>query len=161
MDLYRYTKDERYLGPVPKAIAWLEASKIENNRWARLYEVGTNRPIYGDREDGNKIHYDYDNISESEKSSYGWQGDFGIPGAIARYRRVLTSAAEPDLAAAGTRKAARSGQRSGDLDPQVRQVVEALDEEGRWLRDEKIYSGTFVQNVNLLCVYLQDGVPRR
>lgn len=155
VDLYRYTKDEKYLEPIPKAIAWLEASRIGKNRWARLYEMGTNRPIYGDRENGNKIHYDYEKISERERTSYGWQGDFGIPTAIACYRRVAEGGTTPPSSSR------RTGQPSAGLKSQVRRVIEALDERGRWLQEGMIRSSTFVQNVNLLCDYLQGAARSR
>ncbi|MBN2133836.1 MAG: hypothetical protein JW741_30315 [Sedimentisphaerales bacterium] len=160
IDLYLYTQDKKYLEPIPKAIAWLESSKIGSGRWARLYEVGTNRPIYGDREDGNKIHYDYEKISEREKSSYGWQGGFGIPAVVARYRRAVAS----ETTSARSNRAARSTGRTGPMRPalesRVRQVIDALDEEGRWLQEGRIRSETFVRNVNLLCDCLQSASPR-
>jgi len=161
IDLYLYTTDSKYLEPIPKAIAWLETSKIGDNRWARLYEVGSNRPIYGDREDGNTIHYDYEKISEREKSSYGWQGDFGVPAAVAAYQRVTASATTPAGSNRQGRATGRRGRTNTTLESQVRQVIDALDQEGRWLREGMIYSGTFVRNVNLLCDYLQrTGRPR-
>ncbi len=38
--------------------------------WARLYEIGTNRPVFGDR-DG-KVHYDVKEISEERRRGYAW-----------------------------------------------------------------------------------------
>ncbi len=160
IDLYLYTQDKKYLEPIPEAIAWLETSKMDSGRWARLYEVGTNRPIYGDREDGNKIHYDYEKISEREKSSYGWQGDFGVPAVVARYRRVVASGTTSAGSSRPPKAAGRPGRVSPALESRVRGVMEALDEEGRWLQDGMIHSGTFVRNVNLLCDCLQSASPR-
>jgi hypothetical protein len=160
IDLYLYTNDKKYLEPIPKAIAWLEASKMGNGRWARLYEVGTNRPIYGDREDGDKIHYDYEKISEREKSSYGWQGGFGVSAVVARYRRTVASEPAPARSNRPAKPARPSGGGSPALESRVRQVIDALDEEGRWLREGMIYSDTFVRNANLLCDCLQPASSR-
>lgn len=40
--------------------------------WARLYEIGTNRPIFGDR-DGKK-HYRLADISDERRTGYAWYG---------------------------------------------------------------------------------------
>ena len=117
--------------------------------------MGTNRPIYGDRENGNKIHYDYEKISERERTSYGWQGDFGIPAVVAYYRGVAEGGTTPPSSSR------RTGQPSAGLKSQVRRVIEALDERGRWLQEGMIRSSTFVQNVNLLCDYLQGAARSR
>ncbi len=44
--------------------------------------------------DGNKIHYDYEKISEKERTSYGRQGEYGIGGAISYYRRCKAIGAD-------------------------------------------------------------------
>lgn len=40
--------------------------------WARFYEIGTNRPIFGDR-DGS-LHYDVSEISQERRTGYAWYG---------------------------------------------------------------------------------------
>jgi len=40
--------------------------------WARMYEPGTNRPIFGDRD--RTVHYVYDELSSERKNGYGWYG---------------------------------------------------------------------------------------
>ncbi len=158
IDLYLLTFDEKYLKPIPAAIRWLENSQIGVERWARLYEVGSNKPIYGDREDGNKIFYDYLTISERERTSYGWQGSYGIPGAIVRYEYLKSH---------GNLNGYNSTGQSADekdLNEQVKYVLAILNDEGFWLTervtDEKetlsvITSATFVDNANLLLDYIQ------
>jgi len=42
--------------------------------WARLYEIGTNRPIFGDR-DG-KVYYSMAEISAERRTGYSWYGDW-------------------------------------------------------------------------------------
>lgn len=41
-----------------------------NRLWARFYEIGTNRPLFGDRD--NSIHYSVDEISMERRNGYGW-----------------------------------------------------------------------------------------
>lgn len=155
LDLYLYTKDKKYLEPVPKAIAWLKSSKIGDNLWARLYEVGTNRPIYGDREDGGKIHYDYEKITDREQRSYAWQGNWGIESALVYYERTIQNDVLPNSSETMSKQAAVKKGVSQELQCRVRDIVDALDDEGRWLRDEMIYSDVFVRNAHLLCNYLE------
>jgi hypothetical protein len=156
VNLYLYTKDEKYLEPIPKAIAWLEKSKIGDNLWARLYEVGTNKPIYGDREDGNKVYYDYAKISEYERKSYSWQGSFGIEKAITYYEKTKTPGERENPENKTSELTPAQRQRKADaLAPRVKEVIAGLDDKGRWIRDDMIYTGHFVKNINLLCSYLE------
>jgi len=154
VDLFLYTKDERFLAPIPAAIAWLEESKIGKNQWARLYELETNRPIYGDK-DG-KIHYDYNEISEERKRGYAWQAEFGIASAIGYYNEVKKIGAAEYLARSSSPiNPAQRVQKADQLGQEVKAIIASLDEKGRWIDDGKIYSSTFVRNVNLLCDYLE------
>ena len=42
--------------------------------WARLYELGTDKPIFGDRD--RIIHYAVSEISPERRLGYGWYGDW-------------------------------------------------------------------------------------
>jgi PelA/Pel-15E family pectate lyase len=75
---------------IESAIAWFNKVKIDGYRWqlkigvssaftadpgagplwARFYEIGSNRPIFGDR-DGS-IHYELSGVSEERRIGYGW-----------------------------------------------------------------------------------------
>lgn len=44
--------------------------------WARFYEIGTNRPIFGDR-DG-KVYYCLAEISAERRTGYSWYGDWPV-----------------------------------------------------------------------------------
>ncbi len=50
------------------------ASGKSSGRWARFYEIGTNRPVFGDR-DG-KVHYDISQISAERRNGYSWYGNW-------------------------------------------------------------------------------------
>ncbi|HWH76840.1 MAG TPA: pectate lyase, partial [Candidatus Binatus sp.] len=43
--------------------------------WARCYEIGTDRPIFGDRD--KSIHDTVDEISRERRNGYSWYGDSG------------------------------------------------------------------------------------
>jgi PelA/Pel-15E family pectate lyase len=72
IDLYLSTGNEQYRKGAEKAAAWLDASRITPTTWARLYEVGSNRPIFGKR-DGT-VTYDIADLPESERTAYRWIG---------------------------------------------------------------------------------------
>lgn len=75
------------INAIHDAAAWYEATKITGKTWvrgeanlkedakaqplwARFYELGTNKPIFGDR-DGT-IHYEIDKVSKERREGYGW-----------------------------------------------------------------------------------------
>ena len=53
--------------------------------WARFYQIGTNRPIFGDR-DG-KVHYTMSQISHERRSGYAWYGTWPAGMLETSYRR--------------------------------------------------------------------------
>ena len=88
---------------VSSAAAWLEktalhdvaftGSREEGRRlvkepgsdrrlWARYYEIGTDRPIFGDRD--KSIHDDVNEISRERRNGYAWFTD-GPAKALSRY----------------------------------------------------------------------------
>ena len=52
--------------------------------WARLYEIGTDRPIFGDRD--RTIHYDVTELSSERRLGYQWYGGWPQPVVAARRR---------------------------------------------------------------------------
>ena len=83
----------REIAAVHAACAWFEKTKIEGKAfrvvgsesrklvavpgagplWARYYEIGTDRPIFGDRD--KTIHDDVNEISRERRKGYGWFRD--------------------------------------------------------------------------------------
>jgi len=159
VDLAVYTKDAKYLEPIPAALAWLERSKLKADLWARLYEVGTNKPIYGDR-DG-KVHYTLEEISEERRSGYSWQSSYGVASAAAYYEKVKKAGLE---ATANEQAADRDRQPSPEslarqarsLAPRAEKAIAALDAQGRWLdKDGRIRTSTFVGHMRTLCDFVE------
>jgi rhamnogalacturonyl hydrolase YesR len=157
--LYRETGEKTYLKPIASAVAWLERSAIAPGTWARLYELGTNRPIYGDI-DG-KIHYTLEELTPERRYGYGWQGEYHLLATIAECRAVLAGEKAP-AAAKERRKAAPVGRRE-DL---AREAIAALDEQGRWIRKGKltkraseeplIMTSEYIHRAGALCDYLAE-----
>ena len=61
--------------------------------WARLYELETDKPVFGDRD--RTIHYAVEEISPERRNGYGWYGDWPA-GALQDYQawRAKTRAVE-------------------------------------------------------------------
>jgi PelA/Pel-15E family pectate lyase len=53
--------------------------------WARFYEIGTGRPVFGDRD--RTIHYAVTEISEERRHGYGWFNNRAteLPAAYAKW----------------------------------------------------------------------------
>lgn len=152
--LYLYTGDRRYLDPISPAINWLDRSRIGENQWSRLYELETNRPIYGDR-DG-EVYYDLMEISEERRQGYSWQSSFGVTNAVGYYLQAI---GHPDDVGfeptdASTLSGGLSEESAEELKERARTIIAALDENGRWLEDGEIQVGVFVDNFNLLCKFV-------
>lgn len=57
-------------GDDPRIIVTPDAPQI----WARLYELETDKPIFGDRD--RRVHYDVSEVSLERRRGYGWYGDW-------------------------------------------------------------------------------------
>ncbi len=171
VQLYLETGEERFMECIPSAIGWLERSRIPapvgfrdvrgpiaDGLWARFYELGTNTPVFGDRD--RKVHYVYGEISEERKCGYGWYGNYGTR-AIDLYNAVLSAGREGYIA---SRDAAPADQARREqalaMEPDIRAIVSALDEEGRWVKDGWISMRTYVRNIDTLREYLRLTAPR-
>jgi hypothetical protein len=152
-DVYEATEDEKYLGPIPNAIDWLERSKLAPDLWARLYEVGTNRPIYGDHD--RKIHYTLEEISKERQEGYSWQGGYGVAAAISRYESIKAGKATTPAPLTSEQRR----EKAKELEPKVKQIIAALEEQSRWVTNGYINAQTFVKNMSMLCQYLELSTP--
>lgn len=85
--------DSNVVAAVHAACAWFDKTKVLNKAyksngkdgrklldapgggplWSRYYEVGTDRPIFGDRD--KSIHDDVNEISKERRQGYGWYRD--------------------------------------------------------------------------------------
>jgi hypothetical protein len=162
LDLHLYTKDMRYLEPIPMAFEWLKNSKIGDNKWARLYEEGTNKPVYGDREDGYKVHYVYEKVSEFERTHYGWQGDYGIDAVTRYYQDVKSMGADSYMAKRDKKLTPDERKKKAEMmEPMIKTILAGIDEKGRWINNDMITCKDFVMNVNILCEYLELSKRKR
>ena len=72
--LMRQPKTAEIVQAVESAMAWFKASRLPDGRWARFYEIGSNRPIFAGR-DG-VVRYSIDEIEQERREGYAWYGDW-------------------------------------------------------------------------------------
>ncbi|MCX6952171.1 MAG: pectic acid lyase [Verrucomicrobia bacterium] len=164
VDLYVETGDEKFLEPLPRAIAWLKRSEVAPGRWARLYELGTNLPIFGDR-DG-KYYYHLEELSAERQTGYSWTGPYGLPATIAYYEDVKAAGREAILErrkAAETPTAKQRASRAKAVETRVRYAINAMDTQGRWIQPIKgvptVRTEPYVTNMTAFCDYLEAVKP--
>ena len=110
------TDDDRYLKPIPSALAYLKRSLLDDGRLARYYELKTNRPLYMVRNGKNyRLTYDDSNLP----AHYGWKSESRIEQLESAYQRLMAG----NPIQAESRPAAN----------QVRRVIDRLDAQGRWV----------------------------
>ncbi|MEK7475723.1 MAG: pectate lyase [Candidatus Coatesbacteria bacterium] len=60
-------------GAVEAAVAWLRKARLPDGRWARFYEIGTDRPVFCGR-DG-VVRHSVDEIESERRDGYAWFTD--------------------------------------------------------------------------------------
>ncbi len=164
MDLYIETGEEKFLKPLPAAIAWFKRSEIAPGKWARYYELRTNKQLFGDR-DG-KIYYRLQDISEERQHGYSWQGDYRWPRVLAAYEKLQSKGREALLRERGAKLAKKKPASAQSLEPRVREIISALDAQGRWVVkghaqhrnwefNDRVDTELFVKNAGVLCDYIE------
>lgn len=155
LDLYLETGEEKYLRPLPAAIEWFKRSRLPDGRWARFYELGTNRPIYVNT--SKQVAYD----PVDARPGYSWQGEYGVETAIKRYERIALVGREAYLADRRRPLSAdEAAARRRSLAARAQAAVEAQDERGRWVTDGRISCREFIRNLEALSAYVGSGAPQ-
>jgi PelA/Pel-15E family pectate lyase len=156
LELYRVTGEQRYLQPIPRALAYLRESQLPDGRLARFYELKTNRPLYFTTDyqltydDGDMpTHYAFIVSSQLKSIQQG-------------YERAVGSPWEPPAPQPLSTKPVRNERHAR----RVRAAIAALDERGGWVEpgqlryqdgpaDSRIIRcRTFVENIRLLSQYI-------
>lgn len=161
VDLYLESGDEKYVAPLPRAIAWFKRSEVAPDVWARMYELRTNKPVFGDR-DG-KIKYRLEDLSPERQTGYSWRGAYGVAGVISYYDEVKQLGRDAILEKRRKSEAkaiSPSGKTASlrALEPRARAAIAALDAQGRWVTDYKgaptVRTDTFIANLRTLSDYV-------
>ncbi|MBM3947576.1 MAG: hypothetical protein FJ315_09320, partial [SAR202 cluster bacterium] len=153
VDLYLYTGEDRFLKPIPSALEWFRRSRLPgeeaNPRWARFYELRTNRPLYFTR------RYELVYTDNDLPTHYSFQAPYGVSGMMTYYERVQREGREQFRRRVGRRPTAEQQREAARRqEAEVRTLVGSLDEQGRWLQRGRIESAVLVRNVEELSQYL-------
>lgn len=166
IDLYEHTGRRNYLEPIPDAIKWLKESRLPNGKWGRFLELGTNKPLYYDRD---RIRVEsMDELSLERSSGYGYETDIkaALGAAELRYLQAIgkvETKSKPDVSNA-----------IKELSSNVHTIINSQDEKGRWVSyqekfkkqgrgmwngeyrvEDRISSALFNKNVGALCEFLE------
>lgn len=154
MRLYEESGDEKYLEPIPRAIAYLKKSEIAPEQLARFYELRTNRPLYFTRA------YQLTDDDSDLPTHYGFKIGHKLSELSAHCEEIRRLSA-------GQRETRRTARyrlsRGRPSEKQVRALIDSLDARGAWVESGKlsyhgkddptrqiIDSATFAKNLDVL-----------
>ncbi|GAF82151.1 unnamed protein product, partial [marine sediment metagenome] len=161
IELYRRTaavddQADRYLKPLTRAIAYYKSLVLPDGRIARFYEIGTDRPLYFNKD--YKLTYENDDLP----THYA----FIVGASFDSIGRELESALKTPKDQLHVFKPARL-ERSPDFDRLVLKTIVDIDDRGAWVEPGKlkyqgaddttrsvIRSDTFSTNIQVLAKWL-------
>ncbi len=155
--LYRATADKKYLGPIPKALAYYKNSLLPNGKLARFYELKTNKPLYFTKDyqltysdSDMPTHYSFVINSGLDKLNRGYEALLKTPDKKLNPHRKLPV----------HRKSAR-------LEREAQKVINTQDERGAWVEkgvlhfqgsedrtSQVISTKTFVKKIRTLSQFI-------
>lgn len=176
LDLYLHSGEETFLEPIPDALRWVREIRLPNGKWARFVELWTNEPLYYDR---GRIRVDsLSELSDERRLGYGYEQDLLdlLNSTVGRYEAIKQQGSPPPPSDSEVSPSPVLKQLMLEsMKPLVEEVINQLDEQGRWVTyqdrfkhrergklwngsyrtADRIHSKVFIQNVNMLCEYLE------
>ncbi len=160
--LYRRTaavreNADRFLEPLPRAIAYYRRSVLDDGKLARFYELGTNRPLFFTKQ------YELTYSSADMPTHYS----FIVSSKLDQIESELTKVLKTTREQLWKPKKQQVAKRSKKLDQLAEKIVKSLDSRGAWVEPGKlryhgdddptrevIRSQTFAGNLNDLAQWL-------
>ncbi len=121
--LYERTGKQKYLEPLPRALAYFRSSVLPDGRLARFYELKTNKPLYFTKD------YQLTYSDADMPTHYGFKTSDRLNRIEKELKQLQQSG--PSLDASSTR-ARRPPRLTAALSKKVRRIIEAQNEEGAW-----------------------------
>ena len=146
---YEITHDARYMQAASAAIDWLERVQLPDGQWARLYAIGSNRPLYADRE-GEIVE-----TPAEAASGYAWVSKFSIPNAIREFEAMKS---DPALYSRlyGRDSGWTPQLKIAQIQSKAAAKAEAYEESG-WASGDMLHVSDFAANAELLQNYLKSA----
>ncbi len=126
VEVFVETGDERYMEALGRALTWYEGHKLPNGKYARLYEPGTQRPVYGRRDKAVKV-YDFADACDG----YGWQGTWYPTAAKQAWDAYRTQGKDAFLE---TRRRPKTANYVAPKDETIQGICDRLGDDGLWTR---------------------------
>lgn len=167
IDLFYHTGSGQYLEPIPDALRWLKESQLPNGKWGRFLEIGTNKPLYYDRD---RIRVEsVDQLSLERSTGYGYETDIqaALNAVELRYQQAMGQ----------VEKTPKPDPKTilNELTTNVQKIIKSQDKKGRWIvhedkfrkqvtgkrwngeyrLEDRISSALFNSNVEVLCKFLE------
>jgi len=150
-EIWVATGDKGYLEPIPRALKWFKGNQLDDKRWARFYELQTNKPLYCEA-DTYVLTYDDSNVPTHYgfKTSSDFEEDLErVETLINRDRdELLAQGQDPETSEDWAVKARK-------LRNRVWETIDALDSKGRWMEDGQISAKTYIKNMRYLSEYVE------
>ena len=170
MDLAVYLNNRDYLEPIHDALRWLDDTQLENGLWPRFIEIGAGKALHYDR---GRIRVDTpEQLSEERRTGYGYQNDLSdkLDRVRKRFASLWNTGQDLDPEEGLDREA-----QIAKLEPWVIAIIDAQDKKGRWIThddkykkrvrgqpwngqwevQDRISTKVFIDNINLLCDYIE------
>ena len=161
IELYLVTGDTKYFRAVDAAVKWYRRSAIAPGKWARFYELQTNRPLYFTKD--YRLTYRDNDLP----THYSFQSSYGVESMIRFYEAVKKTgrSAWMDSQKAKPLSAAQRTARAKGMEKKVRFLIAAQDQQGRWITrgkletrgmtfGDRVETREFIQNLGVLAEYL-------
>lgn len=151
LQLWLATGEEEFLRPLPAAIAWLEKSRLSDGRWARFYELGTNKPLYCKAKTYEITHDDSD-----LPTHYGFKIDPDLATDIQKIQARMKAPREETLAKqALPTEPKKWASRAKGAAAKANTALSSQNKQGLWTRDNEIDAGEMVKHMRALAYYLE------
>ncbi|MFM8891585.1 MAG: pectate lyase, partial [Planctomycetia bacterium] len=150
VELFLVTGDGRFREPLADALAWYDRSALPDGRYARFYELRTNKPLYFVKDS-----YELTDDDGNLPTHYGFKVDHGGRD-VARIRELLGKTREQVLAERApptTEKAWTS--RAKAAIGKVRGALESRNADGVWIKGEAIDAGEFTRHMASMARYVE------
>jgi len=151
IELWLATGEEKWLQTLRPAIAWLEKSKLPDGRWARFYELGTNKPLYC-KAGTYEITFDDSDLPDH----YGFKIEEKLIKDIKAIKTILATPREELLRKkAPPTEPKKWASRAKGQAAKVNVALKSADKKGAWLKDDLIDSHEFVSHFKAMCGYVE------
>lgn len=155
LDLWLATGDKKYIETLPAAMNWFGRSRLKGKekRWARFYEMDTNKPLYCKAETY-EVTYDDSDLP----THYGFIVSGKFVEKLEEFQKKLPMSREQLLTRRNKRPDSPKDwtSRAKDKAKDVREAMKSQKKKGAWINnDDLIDARLFVKNFEKMNAYVE------